>query len=698
MARGGLTIPPLSRSTRIVAGSGTLALLTGVLLTGCSGTSPTQPAGDPTAFVPPGRSGPEPIRVSSDPWVLSTDRWDEKEFRGAYLGNGLLGQTFDRTGIGFPVRPEGPALAAGHYNRDDSLEKVPPPFPLAIVCGGETFGQSGSRTRSYRQELRLREGLLATRTTWDAGGGGVELEIETCLDRSRPNRAVLVIRVKNGAREPVRLELREDGFGRPSGSRLQSHTTEGLERTAELLGESGAPASFEVAPGGEGRFRVESRYRGPMFPEVKPEKPAPAADAILQVHKRAWARLWRSDIEIEGDPEAQQVVRSCLFYLLCSVRPENRFGVPPMGLSSQAFSGHVFWDMDSWIFPALLPQHPDLARAMLDYRARTLSGARQNAAAEKLPGAALAWESGRTGKEALRSSVYSKGRHVSGDLALAIGQYARATGDSAWLRGHGWELLRATADNWAARARPRGSGFEISGITTPDENAGEVQYSAWTQFVARRNLELAAETARRLGKPIDPKWTRVAAGLGFRRLPGSGVIQSHDRFTDKSKSKQADALLLVHPGEMEMKEGDLKALYDFYSARVIPSGPAMTESIHAIAAARLGNDVEAMRHFRESYRPFVRSPYMTFSEKRSRDNLCFLTGAAGVIESVLYGFGGLQLTSASPDRPLIRQPRVPEEWKSLRLRNLQWNGRKWDLELRRDEPPRWQTATAQGDG
>src|SRR5204863_3437536 len=99
--------------------------------------------------------------------------------------------------------------------------------------------------------------------------------------------------------------------------------------------------------------------------------------------------LWTSDIEIEGDPEAQAVARACRFYLLESMRPDVDRGVPPMGLSSDAFNGHVFWDMDTWMLPAVLPQNPELARAMLEYRVRTLPGARTNAAATGRAGAAF---------------------------------------------------------------------------------------------------------------------------------------------------------------------------------------------------------------------------------------------------------------------------------------------------------------------
>ncbi|HEU4753630.1 MAG TPA: glycoside hydrolase family 65 protein, partial [Armatimonadota bacterium] len=374
-------------------------------------------------------------------------------------------------------------------------------------------------------------------------------------------------------------------------------------------------------------------------------------DSLLDGHRKAWEQLWRHDIEIEGDPEAQQVVRACLFYLLASTRSGSDQGVPPMGLSSSAFNGHVFWDMDSWMLPAVLPQQPELARAMLEYRYRTLDGARANARAEGLPGASYAWESARTGRETLEG-VYRHGRHVTGDVALAARQYYTATGDRSWLQSRAWPILQATADNWVARAKPDGKGgYVVRQVTTPDENAGLVDQSAWTQYVARVNLEFAAQAARELGKPANPRWLQVAKGLGYLR-DASGMILSHSGFDASKKSKQADALLLEHPGQAGLSKEELARMYGFYAPRVIAHGPAMTDAIHAIVAARLGRQQEALDRFREGYRPFVRPPFHVFSEKRTKDNLCFVTGAAGTVESVLYGFAGLRLEpdSAHTDR------------------------------------------------
>src|SRR5262249_23874524 len=77
-------------------------------------------------------------------------------------------------------------------------------------------------------------------------------------------------------------------------------------------------------------------------------------DSLSAASARAWRQRWDTDIEIDGDPALQRLVRSMLFYLLSSTDAGTALGIPPMGLSSGGYYGHVFWDSDTWMFPPLL--------------------------------------------------------------------------------------------------------------------------------------------------------------------------------------------------------------------------------------------------------------------------------------------------------------------------------------------------------
>ena len=670
------------------------AALLSLILAAGPGCNPSPPS--PTAPPPPGDIGPRgpaAIQVSGDPWVLSTDTWDG--YRGSYLSNGYLGARLNQTGTGWAeVNAERSFVAGNYVNANEALVDHPPLLPLRIEANGRVFGSAPAEIKKYHQEVRLKEAVLVTRATWDTGKGEADLELQTALLRQEPDLALVRVTVDNRSSTPFRLSAAASEGGKAATSAGEWAVTSSQRGVtfATILtpldpGTAGSTEGVELASGQKGDYALVTQVTGGRPPANHARRGRPEVDAAqvaswLEGHRKAWVELWKGDIEIEGDPEAQQVVRTCLFYLLASTREDSDNGVAPMGLSNSSFSGHVFWDMDSWMLPAVLPQHPQLAKAMLEYRYRTLDGARANAKRERLPGASYAWESGLTGKETLgQGTTFTHGRHVSGDVALALKQYYAATGDAAWLKSRAWPILKATADNWAARAKPEKGAYVVKQVTTPDENAGRVDHSAWTQYVARTNLELASEAARAAGQPADPRWRKVAKGLTFLRDP-NGVILSYAGFTEKSKSKQADALLLLHPGSLDLPEAEQKKLYEFYAPRVIANGPAMTDAIHAIAAARLGMGEEALKRFQESYRPFVRPPFHMFSEKRTRDNVCFLTGAAGVVEAVLYGFAGLRLEPDPSDATRAHMaPHLPSGWKALRLRNVHWRGKRWDVEI-----------------
>src|SRR5919112_4195407 len=178
-------------------------------------------------------------------------------------------------------------------------------------------------------------------------------------------------------------------------------------------------------------------------------------DALAAANAEAGGRRWTTDIRIEGNPELQRVVRSMLFYLLASADSGTGLGVPPMGLSSGGYYGHIFWDSDTWMFPALLLTHPDIARSLVRFRYRTLGAARANARANGRRGAMYPWEADERGQETTPRFAIQNARsenHVTGDVALAQWQYWLATGDSAYLAREGYPVIRETADFWVSRS------------------------------------------------------------------------------------------------------------------------------------------------------------------------------------------------------------------------------------------------------
>src|SRR5205085_5195476 len=150
--------------------------------------------------------------------------------------------------------------------------------------------------------------------------------------------------------------------------------------------------------------------------------------------------------------------------------------------------------------------------------------------------------------------------------------------DGNWaLNGPVGRILHETADYWLSRVQRDSAGhYHIRGVTTPDESAGLVNDSAWTNWGAKQNLDLARRLAGPLQIQMSPiGWSNIAAKLDLPKDP-NGLILEYAGYRGE-KAKQADTLLLLHPGGMPASREEQARLYDYYAPRVIQNGPAMTE-------------------------------------------------------------------------------------------------------------------------
>ena len=85
--------------------------------------------------------------------------------------------------------------------------------------------------------------------------------------------------------------------------------------------------------------------------------------------------------------------------------------------------------------------------------------------------------------------------HVTGDVALAQWQYYLATGDSTWLAERRLSRHPGTADFWVSRSTVRRGGerCHIENVVSVAEGLIGVTDDAYTNAVARKNLEIAAD-------------------------------------------------------------------------------------------------------------------------------------------------------------------------------------------------------------
>ena len=389
-------------------------------------------------------------------------------------------------------------------------------------------------------------------------------------------------------------------------------------------------------------------------------------ERLIQFHQKAWNDLWKSDIIVDGDDQSQQDIHSMLYHLYSFVREGTALSPSPMGLSGLGYNGHVFWDADLWMYPALLVLHPEMAKSMMEYRFERLDAAKRNAFNHGFKGAMFPWESAGTGVE--ETPVWALSgpfeHHITACVGLAAWNYYCVTQDKEWLKEKGWPLLKETADFWASRVERNGPGkYDIKNVVAADEWAENVDNDAFTNAAAKANLQNATAAAKILGVTADADWMNVANNIPILKF-SDGVTKEHATYRDTG-IKQADVNLLAYPLKETTDPIQIKKDLEFYEKRVPNEGtPAMTQAIFTLLYSRLGDGEKAYHWFKDAYVPNLNPPFNVIAETKGGTNPYFATGAGGIIQSVLMGFGGLEIT---PNGITQIKSSLPKQWKKLTI-------------------------------
>jgi len=444
--------------------------------------------------------------------------------------------------------------------------------------------------------------------------------------------------------------------------------------------------------------------------------------AVVAAHERAWENRWAcSDVEVEGDPAAQQALRFALYHLNGAANPaDEHVSIAARALTGDDYHGHVFWDTEIYLLPFYTLTWPQAARALLMYRFHTLGGARQKAAAMGWQGALYAWESADTGAETCPSQVVGPDRklvdvncgkreqHISADIAYAVWQYWQITGDDGFLREAGAEILLETARFWASRAKMESDGHcHIRGVIGPDEYHESIDDNAFTNVMARWNIRRAIEIAALLRERWPESWRRLSGQLkldeaelqrwggvaeaivtGFDSNTGLfeqfagfftledidvslyagrsvpiDVVLGRERTQQSQVVKQADvvALLALLPTEFP---GDAASRnFEYYAPRC-GHGSSLSRAMHGLVAARLGDAEAALDLFRET------SAIDLDDKHAAIEGGVHIASLGGIWMMAVLGFAGLSFASDH----LSVAPSLPAAWKSLCFR-VQWRGR-----------------------
>ena len=415
------------------------------------------------------------------------------------------------------------------------------------------------------------------------------------------------------------------------------------------------------------------------------------APALRQT-RAAWARLWRAHITIDGDPALQRVLDADLFYLYENSVPGGTMPMMACGFSPN-YNGHVFWDSDSWDFPALLLLHPRRAAALVDFRARTLAAARARARQLGWRGALYPWEADpgtgtdQTPHFAVRNALAEI--HVGSDIAIAQWDYFQATGDRRWLRRRGWPVIRAVADFWLSRVHydARNGRYEILHVVSPDEDYDDVDNDAFTNATAQKALRIATAAARELGIRPDRRWREVADRLYFPfSRPGEHYLDFDPTAAHKETWVGSTLPMLNYP-PLDFPMPATVRRNDFTAAlrgvqRAIVRANSMFMTMISISADTLGMPDTALLWLQRSTWPYLRAPFDVRTETPTNNTGYLLSASSGFIQNFVYGFTGLRITGHGVRG--VYPAVLPAGWRALTLHHIAIGGRRYDLRLARD--------------
>ena len=664
------------------------------------------------------------LEAPVDPWLLVS--LDAKAEEPALLWNGLLGVRLGRDATG-----SGGFFSIDEYETtgEEKIRTLSNPMSATFKVGDAVLDPR--KGTAYEQNLDMSTGILQTRWEQDVAGSHVKVEVQSTI---HPEKRILTDRWTFSCSSPVNIEgqiadkadwklsgspkyigdhLRASYSMAPSDLKVSADfaasggtTKEGRPSHVQVtdtgitfLGACGdaRPASFD---------RVLSFGRSPNWLAMQtargiavkmragwdePEEPLKFADLTKEC-RDVWAERWKTDIEIDGPKEDQRAVRSFLFYLRSAIHPEGTMSISPMGLSSQTYNGHVFWDADLWVFPALAMIDPGGAAQIAHYRQALSSQASKNfqqwlsagrpTAAKPLGfvstgrpflGMKFPWESSVSGKETVIGPSKFQD-HLTGTVAFAQVMAARLGLMGA---DEANQVVSGAAGFYRLRASAAFGEVSITGTMSPDEfHTGD--NDLYTNLLAEWSM----------GKGFDLSRYSGYTGIHFfPKLPHDDKsFLTYDNDPVKSY-KQAAAVLAIYPLQYPPAEKEAKVMMERFADKVTENGPAMSDSIHALIWARLGEKEKAYETWHKSWQPFTDHPLMLFSEKRKKAATYFTTGAAGCLQTVLYGFLGFRIDDKKQpgalwsEGPVSIKPNLPPQWKSVTFKGAQIRGKAYTIRI-----------------
>jgi len=428
-------------------------------------------------------------------------------------------------------------------------------------------------------------------------------------------------------------------------------------------------------------------------------------DALCREQREWLDDFWaHSDIEIVGDPQAQQAIRWNLFQLAQASARTHEQGIAAKAVTAGGYDGHYFWDTEVYVLPFLAYTNPEAARKLLRFRYRMLDAARARAEELSQRGALYPWRT-INGEEA--SAYYAAGTaqyHINAAIVYALERYLNATADVEFLADEGAEMLVETARLYEDLGFYDINGaecFHIHGVTGPDEYTTVVNDNLYTNVMARFTMRYAARCVeflkqgapeayatlvRRTGLTEDEPaaWHRACDAMFIPYDDETGIHPQDASFLERERwdfehtpadkyplllhfhplviyrhqvLKQADVVLAMYLRHEHFTQDQKRRNFDYYDP-LTTGDSSLSACVQSIEASDVGYTDLAWNYFEQAL-------YLDLADTHGNtSDGVHVANAGGVWAAIVHGFAGLSDTGDH----LVFRPCLPAAWDGLSFR------------------------------
>lgn len=607
----------------------------------------------------------------------------------------------------------------------------------------------------YKRELDLKQGVLNRKMIWaDRQGRKIQVKVTRMISLSREHIGAIRYQVKalnfsgrisinsaiNGdvsnhhhLRDKKALEVIESEVDTSTGHLLHrvkstdfkiAYVVEHLlddhsQKKCEIKkrsSENRIDWDFEISAV-EGEEYTIDKIVGVNHRKEEGENPLSAARAsvarasitgfenLLEEQAEFMSGYWQDvDVKIDGDDALQQAFRFNAFHILQAAGKGGQTSVAAKGISGEYYEGHYFWDTESYILPFYAFQRPEVARNLLLYRYNTLDKARQNAERMKLDGVLFPWRT-INGEEASGFFMGSTVQyHINADIAYAVNLYYQVSRDQEFMENYGLEILIETARMWLSLGSyipMRDNKFCFNVVCGPDEYKPGVNNNAYTNYMAKFNLDTAVKMIEIIKERAPEKFKRLAERINLTEeeiknmketkediyLPHNEELEitpQDDSFIYKNPIevdnipdselplvknwhpliiwryqviKQADVMLLMlQLGNKFSRDLKIKN-YDYYEPKTTHDS-SLSPAIYSIIASEIGYKNQAYNYFMQT----ARLDLDDYNENAYQGVHTACMG--GTWLALVQGFAGMRMFNGK----LYFHPDLPNGWNSYQFR------------------------------